>query len=130
MKFAAYISVLSTLLMAACAEVTWYDANRNVTCAGHDDGHIQCEEGHLNEAEALKLEAQTSPAIKGRAASPLQKRVTCNIDGVTKGLACFGHCYAIGYCNSHCDEKNICRCDCKDLVEFPNPFVCSKTTCS
>jgi len=55
MKFAAYISVLSTLLLVACAEVTWYDANRNVTCAGHDDGHIQCEEGHLNEAETVSL---------------------------------------------------------------------------
>lgn len=67
MKFPAYISVLSTLLMAACAEVTWYDANRNVTCAGHDDGHIQCEEGHLNEAEAV---SRTCPIVRLSAKMP------------------------------------------------------------
>ena len=67
MKFAAYISVLSTLLMAAFAEVAWYDANRNVTCAGHDDGHIQCEEGHLNEAETV---SRTCPMVRLSAKMP------------------------------------------------------------
>ena len=72
----------------------------------------------------------STPAVRGRTPEPLEKRVTCNIDGVTQGLACFTHCFGIGYCNSHCDGNNICHCTCKDETPWYNPIVCSKTSCA
>ncbi|KAK4206301.1 hypothetical protein QBC37DRAFT_435146 [Rhypophila decipiens] len=128
MKF-TIISVLSVLLVAVQAqEAQWYVSSKNITCKGHDDGHIACEAGHINNAPEVALDH--SPAVKGRSPSPLDKRVTCNIDGVTQGLACFTHCFAIGYCNSHCDSNNICHCTCLDKTAWWNPIVCSKTSCA
>ena len=41
-----YLS-LFPLILAVQAEVSWYvGGDRNVTCKGHDDGHIKCEPGH------------------------------------------------------------------------------------
>lgn len=53
----------------------------------------------------------------GRAASPLEareleERATCELFG-DKG--CFTHCFAVGYCHSHCSADNICICTCKDV---------------
>jgi len=42
-----YISLLFALLLAAQADVSWYvGESRNITCTGHDDGHIDCVPGH------------------------------------------------------------------------------------
>jgi hypothetical protein len=155
MKF-IYISLLSTLFLASQAEVTWYDGPRNVTCKSHSDGHISCEPGHKYEAadvsvhlkyawlkrqaehfRSWKITARSASntgrgplAIRGTNAllSGLEKRLTCNLDGVSGGLACTTHCFALNYCNSHCDAKNICHCDCKDLSNSIVP--CQKTTCA
>ncbi|TPX07783.1 uncharacterized protein E0L32_010575 [Thyridium curvatum] len=133
MKFAIF-SIISTLLIAvSAAGNSWYVPAKDITCAGHDDGHIECQQGHIDNAPVVPLDhpdSNTTPAIKGREANPLQKRVTCNIDGVTQGLACFTHCFAIGYCNSNCDSKNICHCSCMDKTPWWNPIVCSKTSCA
>ncbi|KAJ9138404.1 hypothetical protein NKR23_g8520 [Pleurostoma richardsiae] len=129
------ISILAVLTAAVQADSAWYVPSRNITCAGHADGHIDCQAGHVDEAPEVALnhpeERGFSPAIRGREpGSPLEKRVTCNIDGVTQGLACFTHCFAIGYCNSHCDDNNICHCTCLDKTPWWNPIVCSKTDCA
>ncbi|KAK1770176.1 hypothetical protein QBC33DRAFT_603324 [Phialemonium atrogriseum] len=113
-------AVLSTLLLAAQAQVSWYVPSRNITCNGGGSGQITCHEGHIDDAPEVQLSHpeekrdSTPAAVRGRTPEPLEKRVTCNIDGVTQGLACFTHCFGIGYCNSHCDGNNICHCTCKD----------------
>ncbi|PMD56095.1 uncharacterized protein K444DRAFT_633113 [Hyaloscypha bicolor E] len=136
MKLTHFLS-FAALALAVQAEVSWYVGSRNITCKGHDDGHIDCAQGHDGGAPEVQLDhpspSTTPVAIRGRDAAivpGLQKRVTCNIDGVTKGLACFTHCFAIGYCNSHCDSNNICRCTCLDETPWWNPIVCSKTSCA
>ncbi|KAH8747591.1 hypothetical protein F5882DRAFT_387163 [Hyaloscypha sp. PMI_1271] len=130
MKLTHFLGV-AALVLAVRAEVSWYVDERNITCKGHDDGHIDCAQGHDGAAPEVQLSHPA--AIRGReVAVPglLQKRVTCNIDGVTQGLACFTHCFALGYCNSHCDGGNICRCTCLDETPWWDPIVCSKTSCT
>lgn len=42
-----YLSIFSALILTVQAEVSWYAGDdRNVTCTGHDDGHISCVPGH------------------------------------------------------------------------------------
>jgi hypothetical protein len=36
----------AALVLAVQAEVSWYVGSRNITCKGHDDGHIDCAQGH------------------------------------------------------------------------------------
>lgn len=42
-----YLPLLFALILAVKADVSWYvGGSRNITCTGHDDGHISCEPGH------------------------------------------------------------------------------------
>ncbi|KAF2018097.1 hypothetical protein BU24DRAFT_461071 [Aaosphaeria arxii CBS 175.79] len=116
--------VFLSLFLVSKAEVSWFSPEKNVTCVGHDNGDITCDPGQQAQVESVSLEQAVTPAIRGRSADPLDKRVTCGIDE----RLCFVHCFAIGYCNSNCDDKGICRCNCYD--KSPWPLVCTKTTCS
>lgn len=130
MKF-TYILSAAAIFLSVQAQVSWYVSSKNITCSGHEDGHIDCVPGNESGAPEVPLEhPATTPRRSALDAAALEKRVTCNIDGVTKGLACFTHCFAIGYCNSHCDGNNICHCTCMDKTPWWNPIVCSKTSCA
>ncbi|ORY12192.1 hypothetical protein BCR34DRAFT_600759 [Clohesyomyces aquaticus] len=118
-----FLPIFAAIFLVAQAEVTFYNPEKNVTCTGHESGDITCEAGQQNDAKVITLEEAVTPAIRGRQANPLDKRVSCGISDT----ACFAHCFAIGYCNSHCDDKGICRCYCYD--KSPWPLVCTKTTC-
>ena len=43
------LAILSALLITVQAN-SWYVPSRNITCTGYDDGHINCESGHLFDA--------------------------------------------------------------------------------
>ena len=45
MKLTHFLGV-AALVLAVRAEVSWYVGERNITCKGHDDGHIDCAQGH------------------------------------------------------------------------------------
>ncbi|OAL48613.1 hypothetical protein IQ07DRAFT_81967 [Pyrenochaeta sp. DS3sAY3a] len=120
MKFTAIFAIFAFAL-AVFADTTFYNPERNVTCTHiTDTGAIDCQPGQEPGVEVVSLETAVSPAIRGRSANPLDKRVTCGVDS----RLCFLHCFAIGYCNSGCDDKGICRCYCYDIS--PWPLVCTK----
>lgn len=111
MKF-SIVQILFSSLVIAQAQEAWFVPSKNATCRGYPDGHIGCEPGHVDnalEASFLgfprsrvkltfdKFVPQGVPAVRGREPNPLDKRLTCNIDGVTRGLACATHCFAINF---------------------------------
>ncbi|KAK1758744.1 hypothetical protein QBC47DRAFT_293518 [Echria macrotheca] len=127
MKSITFAIILSVFSAAVSADQSWFVADRNTTCTGHDtDGSITCERGHVSEAPLNPYAA--APAIRGREANPLDKRVSCSIP-LLGGSSCFAHCFALGYCNSYCDQ-GICKCKCYDESTFLGGIdVCHKTTC-
>lgn len=149
MKQIAFAFVLSFFASAVSADVSWFVADRNSTCTGHEiDGSITCEGGHIGDAPLVcatppSFPLSTSitytlsqwenaqaaaPAIRGREPNPLDKRVSCSIP-LLGGSSCFAHCFALGYCNSYCDQ-GICKCKCYDQSTFLGGIdICHKTSC-
>jgi len=114
-----FLTVMSIFSATALAGRTWYDATADVTCSGDQDGNISCESGHLNDAPEVNV-----ADLQSRDIHTLDKRLSCGISvGPVDG--CLLHCFAIGYCNSFCDDKGTCNCRCMD-----KSGICTSTTCS
>ncbi|GAB1317422.1 hypothetical protein MFIFM68171_07632 [Madurella fahalii] len=152
-------------------DVSWYDPVRDITCTGHNDGTITCQQGQVDAPAELTRTTfmatqddgfdATRPSLHSSTTTttthqPLQEddkfdevtdtvsegpgripraeegaqeaQMTCGASGVTPSLECFIHCFAMGYCKSHCDDGNVCQCSCKDESER-SLLVCSQTSC-
>jgi len=56
------ISLFLALILTVQADVSWYVGDsRNITCTGHDDGHIDCVSGHTSGAPEVTFYISPSP---------------------------------------------------------------------